>query len=482
MSTTLPIDLAVYAEHSPTLKKVQPGWNVRVFNKTEIEEGSSIRCDQTTGIISLNPGVYHISGSSIVTYNNLDPHPDGAGWPTKPRPNAGYCRLRYASDAGCGNEKAIVVGTISSANLIPSLAETYLDVPRFAQIVLEHQVGDAVAGIYLEDNSANSPWHVFARISIRRVLKTSSQYERSSLARVFDIALETYLAIPQAYQRLYASYLGTQMKFTPVSDEGAWVSPTEARLAAIFQRGTLRFGYADVAPYVYQGGPPNAGLRGVDWELGHALTEIIRKQYAERTAASGLRAEWIKVEVPAEGDPEAAKFDALHVGLQNGDFDIAMSGQANISTDQGSSAQAREVDWTAPTALLHTNILYTGRDGYVLSGLVGASRSRFIDAVKTWREVIIMCVVNPGPSPTNSAALVADINAVGGRARLEKAATLEQIQTAIAERTIHFSVGDAVASAWIGNQAGFRGLNLDIAAATKPLQTAQAVAAFTLPA
>ena len=212
-----------------------------------------------------------------------------------------------------------------------------------------------------------------------------------------------------------------------------------------------------------------------------ALTEIIRQQYAEETAAKGLRAEWVQVTVSAGGDPEAAKFDALYAGLKADRFDLAMSGQADISTDQSSSAQAREVDWTAPTALLHTNILYSGRDGYDLSGLVGSTRSRFIDAVKGWREVIVMCMVNPGPSPTNSAALVAAINAVGGNARLEETTSLAALQDAIAKQTIHFSVGDAVASSWIGSQLGFKGLNLDIAAGTQPLQTAQHVAAFTLP-
>ena len=477
----LPIDFAVYAEQSPIRKKLQPGWNVRVFNKTEAQEGSSIRFDAGTGIISLSPGVYHLNGTSIVTYNDLDPYPDGAGWNTKPRPNGGYCRLRYAADAGCGNEKAIVVGSISSANLIPSIVETYLDVPRFTQIVLEHQAGDQVDGIYQEDNSANSTWHVFSRLAIRRVLESSSQYERSSLVRLFDVALESYLAIPRAYQRLYASYLGTALKFTPTSDAGAWISPKDARLARIFERGTLRFGYTEAAPYVYHAGPPNAGLRGTDWELGNALTEIIRQQYAEETAAKGLRAEWVQVTVSAGGDPEAAKFDALYAGLKADRFDLAMSGQADISTDQSSSAQAREVDWTAPTALLHTNILYSGRDGYDLSGLVGSTRSRFIDAVKGWREVIVMCMVNPGPSPTNSAALVAAINAVGGNARLEETTSLAALQDAIAKQTIHFSVGDAVATSWIGSQLGFKGLNLDIAAGTQPLQTAQHVAAFTLP-
>ncbi|HYH80651.1 MAG TPA: hypothetical protein VEX86_12680, partial [Longimicrobium sp.] len=57
---------------------------------------------------------------------------------------------------------------------------------------------------------------------------------------------------------------------------------------------------------------------------------------------------------------------------------------------------------------------------------------------------------------------------------------LQEMTDAIARQTIHFSVGDAVASSWIGNQPGFKGRNLDIAAGTKPLQTAQPVAAFTL--
>lgn len=487
---TLPVDLAVYAEHSPTRKPVQPGWNARVFNKLEVEEGSNIRTDMDspghagTGIISLGPGVYHISGISNVTYNDLDPHPDGAGWNTKARPNGGYCRLRYAQDVNCGNEKAIVVGTISNANMVPSTIETYLDVPHFAQVVFEHQVGfeaAVVEGIYMQDNSANSPWHVFSRISIRRVLKTSTQYQRSALAKVFDAAFKTYLDIPRAYQRLYGSYLGVEPKFIPTSDEGAWASASDATLSRVLKSGVLRFGYSEGAPYVYHGGPPNSGLRGLDYELGNALTEIIRDQYPDLTADKGLRAEWIEIDVPADGDPEMARFLALYDGLKQGHFDIAMSGQANISVDLNAPVSARAVDWTAATEILHTNILYTGRDGYDLSDLVGSTREKFIDVVKNWREVKIMCVANPGPSPINSKALVDDINAAGGHATLDNTGTLSTITAAIADQTTHFSVGDPIASSWIGNQPGFKGLNLDIAAGTQPLQSAQPVAAFALP-
>jgi hypothetical protein len=487
---TLPVDLAVYSEHSPTRKAVQPGWNARVFNTKEVEEGSNIRTDMDTpghagtGVISLGPGVYHISGISNVTYNDLDPHPDGAGWNTKARPNGGYCRLRYAQDVNCGNEKAIVVGTISNANMVPSTLETYLDVPQYAQVVLEHQVGfeaAVVEGIYMQDDSANSPWHVFSRISIRRVLKTSTQYQRSALARVFDAAFGVYLATPRAYQRLYGSYLGVEPKFTPTSDEGSWAPASDPTLSRVLKSGVLRFGYSEGAPYVYHGGPPSSGLRGIDWELGNAITAIIRYQYSDLTSEKGLRAEWVKVEVPANGDPELGRFLVLVDGLKQGHFDIAMSGQANIGVDLDSPASTHEVDWTAATEILHTNILYSGRDGYDLSALVGSTRQRFIDVVKNWREVKVMCVKNPGPSPINSKALVDDINAVGGHATLDSTGTLPSITAALADQTIHFSVGDPVASAWIGNQPGFKGLNLDIAAGTQPLQSAQPVAAFTLP-
>lgn len=478
---TVPADFAVYAEHSDARVEVKGGWNVRLFNRTEMQEGSNIGLDDATGVITLGPGLYHITGSSQVTYNDLAPHPSSPGWNTEIRPNGGYCRLRYVEDQGCGNERAIVVGTISNANMLPSLVDTYLDVPHSAQIVLEHQVGfsdDDVQGIYLQDDATGSTWHVFARIALRRIADSSTAHERSALSNALCAAFKHYLANSEAYRRLYGSYLGVTPKFVPIFDDGAWAVPGDTALARVLKSGVLRFGYAEVAPYVYRG--TNNELAGLDWELGNALTAIMRDQYFFYAPGKGLRAEWIRVDVSAEGDPEVAKFEALHDGLQRGLFDVAFSGQANISTDSAAPAATREVDWTPATALLFTNILYTGRDGHDLSDLVGASRERFITRVKEWPEVRIMCVANAGPSPINSAALVADINAAGGNATLDNTGTLETIQAAIAEQTIHFSVGDAVASAWIGIQPGFKGLNLDIGASTKPLQTAQPVAGFTL--
>lgn len=476
---SLPADFAVYAEHSDKLVKVESGWNPRNFNRTEVEEGSSIRFDAKAGILRLGPGVYHITGSSQVTYNDLDPHPSAPGWPTEVRPNGGYSRLRYAADAGCPNEQAIVVGTISNANMLPSLIDTYLDVPENVELVYEHQVGfGTIEGIYLEDNATGSTWHVFARIAIRKVGATAASHAKSALCLAYDAAFKTYLANPESYRRLFASYLGVVPKFVPTVDGGAWPTPGETALARVLKSGVLRFGYSEGAPYVFHGA--NGELAGFDWELGNALTAILRDQYFYFAPGKGLRAEWVKIEVAAGGDPEALRFTALHDGLRRGLFDVAMSGQANLGAGLGTSDATRSVDWTASTAILFTNILYTGRDGYDLSDLVGASRERFIERVKGWPEAIVMCVANPGPSPINSAALVAAINQAGGHSTLRADGTLPSITEAIADQTIHFSVGDAVASSWIGNQPGFVGLNLNVAAGTQPLQSAQPVAAFTL--
>lgn len=478
-------DIAVYAEHSDSQKIVQPGWNARVFNRVEMELGSAIRRSGETGVITLGPGVYHITGSSQVTYDDLAPHPRTPGWNTEARPNGGYCRLRHTSalpPAQIKNEEAIVVGTISNANMLPSLIDAYLDVPYRAEIVLEHQVGDdGVEGIYLQDNAVGSPWHVFARIAIHRVRDTSTTYERPALNAALCAAFRQYLSSPDAYRQLYASHLGVAPKFVPTGDDVAWPSPGDDALSRVLKSGVLRFGYAEGDPYVYHGGPDHDGeLMGLDWELGNVLTAIVRGQYFHYAPGKGLRAEWVRVTVPPGGDPEVGRFNVLHAGLVDGLFDVAMSGQADLSADQTSPAATREVSWTAPTALLFTNILYTGKGGEDMRDLAGGSRERFIDRVKGWPQVKIMCVKNPGPSPINSGALVSDINAAGGHAELCQTESLEVMKDAIANQDIHFSVGDAVASSWIGNQPGFAGLNLNIAAATKPLQTAQPVAAFTL--
>ena len=170
-------EVAVYAEHSdskkpmvlhPELPPRDRGWNVRVFNRTEVEKGGSIRREDGNGVVTLRPGLYHITACSLVTY---DDWAAPGRVTTDTQPYGGYSRLRYAEDVGCGNEKAIAIGTMSTANMLASTIDTYFEVEAgsTARIVLEHQVGNNVEHIYLQGIWESSSWHVFARISIRRL-------------------------------------------------------------------------------------------------------------------------------------------------------------------------------------------------------------------------------------------------------------------------------------------------------------------------
>jgi hypothetical protein len=167
---------AVYAEHSDSKKPMvidqsqadpkQRGWNVRVFNRIEVQQGTSIRYEPNTGIVTLGPGRYHIVTSSIVTYDDLAPQ----GHVTvSPAPFAGYSRLRDAGKPACLNEEAIAIGTMSTANMGVSLIDTWLDVKDEARLVLEHQVGNNVDHLYMQGIWEQSSWHVFARIAVERM-------------------------------------------------------------------------------------------------------------------------------------------------------------------------------------------------------------------------------------------------------------------------------------------------------------------------
>lgn len=171
-------DYAVYAEYSLSNKPMVPGWNTRVFNKKEVQQGENIGLDERTGVVTLRAGRYHITAMSLVnSYDAANP----TVIPTLSAPPAGYARLRYLEDAlspdavptvdviNASNAKALSVGTGSDANALPSFMETFVTVKDKASLVVEHQVGDQVKGLYLQVNANGSVWHVNARISIQRL-------------------------------------------------------------------------------------------------------------------------------------------------------------------------------------------------------------------------------------------------------------------------------------------------------------------------
>lgn len=171
-------DYAVYAEYSLSNKPMVAGWNARVFNKKEVQEGDNISLDDRTGVVTLRAGLYHVTAMSLVnSYDVANP----TIIPASLTPPAGYARLRYLEDAlspdavptveviNASNAKALSIGTGSDANALPSFMETYLRVKDKANLVVEHQVGNDVKGLYLQVNANGSVWHVNARISIQRL-------------------------------------------------------------------------------------------------------------------------------------------------------------------------------------------------------------------------------------------------------------------------------------------------------------------------
>jgi hypothetical protein len=164
---------AVFAEYSPQTKPMKPGMNTRVFNRTEAMADVGIALEEGTGIITLAPGVYHITGfSAVVYFTGKEPSEMVS---TRSPANGGYCRLRKVDpsvslpDDASSNETAIVVGSATTANAVPSLFETYLTVEKETQILVEHQSGHTVTDIHLQVYTENSPWHILARICIRRL-------------------------------------------------------------------------------------------------------------------------------------------------------------------------------------------------------------------------------------------------------------------------------------------------------------------------
>lgn len=169
-------EYAVFTEFSPDSKPMAPGWNRRVFTDTDARKGHAIQCDFATGIVTLAPGAYHLTGLSMVAYTTGTEPPETTT--IRSPASAGYCRLRTVEPGPAvqpvdlrelpnSDPSIICIGSPSTANLAPSLFETFFETDKTAQMLLEHQSGSNPEQIYLRVFVQNSRWHAFARISIR---------------------------------------------------------------------------------------------------------------------------------------------------------------------------------------------------------------------------------------------------------------------------------------------------------------------------
>jgi hypothetical protein len=171
------LDYAVFTELSPESKLLKGGWNARVFTNTDARKGNAIQCDFATGVVTVAPGVYHISAMSIVAYDSGGEPPEMTT--IRSPASAGYCRLRRLGassvvdpgmrDVANDDPSVVAIGSPCSANLTPSLLEAYFETERPARLMLEHQAGSAPQQIYLRVFTQNSKWHAVARIGIRKI-------------------------------------------------------------------------------------------------------------------------------------------------------------------------------------------------------------------------------------------------------------------------------------------------------------------------
>lgn len=171
-------DYAVFTEFSPDTKAMTPGFNTRVFTDCDSQRGNSIRCDFKTGIVTLAPGSYHITGFSMVTYNSGGEPPEMST--VRAPAAAGYCRLRTYDPKRTvdptdmrslpnDDPSVFCIGSGCTANMVPSLFEAYYTTDKDVQIILEHQMGHAPDRIFLRVYTENSKWHALARIAIRKL-------------------------------------------------------------------------------------------------------------------------------------------------------------------------------------------------------------------------------------------------------------------------------------------------------------------------
>jgi hypothetical protein len=171
------LDYAIFTELSPESKLLKGGWNTRVFTNTDTRKGNAIQCDLSTGIVTVAAGVYHIGGLSIVAYNTGGEPPEMTT--IRAPASAGYCRLRTLGssavvdpgmrDVANDDPSVLCIGSATTANLSPSVFETYFETDRPARLLLEHQAGSNPEQIYLRVFTQNSTWHVMARMAIRKI-------------------------------------------------------------------------------------------------------------------------------------------------------------------------------------------------------------------------------------------------------------------------------------------------------------------------
>jgi hypothetical protein len=248
------------------------------------------------------------------------------------------------------------------------------------------------------------------------------------------------------YANLYESYTKIAPLFAPKGQDGVGWIPRELldpSIEALLGGGTLSVGYIDNPPYVFSDPKGSTTLRGIDHDLVLKLKVVIEAHYA----GAKLNVAWVAVK-PADMS-ETGKFEALYAGLADGKYNVAMSGQLRLDGDELPPGDY-DPEWTCATAMIFTNITYTGRGNLDFASLKGKTRTDLIDhIVKTYptTSLSFFSVTNPGPSYLSATNLVRDIVNAGGVATWVTG-TVDESSGVLKNAEVHFTVGDGIQNAY----------------------------------
>ena len=158
------LSLLALEERGLDMVPMEPGMNVRVFNKEQLKMGTDITWNDT-GTVTLAAGTYHVSAFSLLT--NMG---------SERRSLPGYCVLYKVAEGK--NDDNLATGTMMNAVYnTPSFINTFLDLSETTNVQIQHQIGATdqhVKDIYLqvkagEDSENTSLNHVFATLTIQQL-------------------------------------------------------------------------------------------------------------------------------------------------------------------------------------------------------------------------------------------------------------------------------------------------------------------------
>ena len=306
--------------------------------------------------------------------------------------------------------------------------------------------------------SKNDLWQYEPLVATRVAQLTGFGCGRSQLNQLLSAALRDFVTQNGGddYRKLFQQQVGVAPRYVPNDqDAGGWIpkEQLDPTILAIFATNKLRFGYVDGPPYVFR--DPGAGqLTGLDHALGGLIAAAIAHKYGVT-----LEADWVEVQSSGAADSVAGNLVVLYQGLVNNQFDSALSGQMIL---RGSQLPAGvDPEWTTATAMLFTNITYTGKAGIDSADIEPLKNRTRDDLIALLAEkypdtnISFFSVTNPGPSYHSTTNLVRDLNAKLASAHAKTRGIAAWVSGTVAESTsvsesqlAHFTVGDSIAGGY----------------------------------